>query len=222
RQRASGMALIKTNLAEQAYEAIRNILLDDGRYPPGGKISVEELARELGVSRSPVWAAINRLAADGIVEVRPRDGVFLAGFDLGRLRDLYAVRTELEAMAVRLAAGRTVEAGVLDRMAASLERQRASAAAADVEGYSREALVFHGLLAEASGNVVLTEMLHLLQSRIRGMCLALNRAGANLQRQAAEHAAIMAAVIAGDGASADRDVRAHIPARVAMMDVCRT
>ena len=56
------MALIKTNLAEQAYEAIRNILLDDGRYPPGGKISVEELARELGVSRSPVWAAINRLA----------------------------------------------------------------------------------------------------------------------------------------------------------------
>lgn len=59
--------------------------MTDGRFHPGDKISVEELTRELGVSRSPIWAAINRLAAEGIVEVRPRDGVFLAGFDRNHL-----------------------------------------------------------------------------------------------------------------------------------------
>ena len=213
------MALFKTNLAEQAYEAIRRILLEDGRYPPGAKISVEELARELGVSRSPVWSAINRLAADGIVEVRPRDGVFLAGFDRARLADLYAVRTELEAMAVRLAAARGLDPAIERKMSDSVERQRSAAAAGDVESYSREALVFHGLMAEAGGNAALSEMLHLLQSRIRGMCLALNRAGADLPRHVAEHAEVLAAMAAGDAAAADRAIRLHTTTLVSRFDL---
>jgi len=206
----AGLALKKTNLAEQAYGVIREMLLEGGRFLPGDKISVEELTRELAVSRSPVWAAINRLAAEGIVEVRPRDGVFFAGFDPGRLRDLYAVREELEAMAVRLAAEAGLSQSGAAGLCASLERQRAAMAAGDADSYSRESMVFHGLLAEASGNAVLAEMLHQLLSRIRGMCVAINRASVTLDRQFAEHAAIVEAILGGAAEAADHAVRGHI------------
>ena len=51
----TSLALLKTNLAEQAYAVVRDTLLAGERFMPGDKISVEDLARRLGVSRSPVW-----------------------------------------------------------------------------------------------------------------------------------------------------------------------
>ncbi len=52
--------LRRSNLSEDAYAVVRDILLNGNRYNPGDKVSVEQLSRELGVSRTPLWAAINR------------------------------------------------------------------------------------------------------------------------------------------------------------------
>jgi DNA-binding GntR family transcriptional regulator len=96
--------LRRSNLSEDAYEFIRELFVNGTRYDPGDKISVEELSRELGVSRTPLWGAINRLEAEGIVEVVPRQGVYLINYDPDRVLEIYVAREALEGMAARLVA----------------------------------------------------------------------------------------------------------------------
>ena len=73
--------LRRSSLSEDAYTFVRALFLKGDRYSPGDKISVEELSRELGVSRTPLWGAIYRLEAEGIVEIVPRLGVYLVDYD---------------------------------------------------------------------------------------------------------------------------------------------
>src|ERR1700744_5600376 len=96
--------LKRSNLSEDAYAVVRDMLLNGDRYNPGDKVSVEELSRELGVSRTPLWAAINRLEAERVVEVVPRQGVYVVDYDPARALEMYIAREALEGMAARLAA----------------------------------------------------------------------------------------------------------------------
>jgi DNA-binding GntR family transcriptional regulator len=83
RKHAQGVAVKKlrrSNLSEDAYTTVKELLLAGKRYEPGAKISVEELSRQLGVSRTPIWGAIYRLEAEGIVQILPRQGVYLLNF----------------------------------------------------------------------------------------------------------------------------------------------
>src|SRR5476649_1336994 len=84
--------LRRSSLSSDAYTFIRESFLNDKRYNPGDKISVEKLSRELGVSRTPLWGAINRLEAEGIVEVVPRMGVYLTSYDTKRMLDIFQAR----------------------------------------------------------------------------------------------------------------------------------
>lgn len=209
------IAIRKTNLSEQCYEVIRGQMLEGGRYRPGEKISVEQMTRELGVSRSPVWAAINRLSAEGIVEVRPRDGVFFIGFDARHLKDLFAVREELEAMAARLAAGRAATGTAIDDLAASLDRQARAVAADDREGYAREGSAFHQILVGLAGNAALADTLNRILSQIRAMCHARVVMSGFQEEYVADHRAIARAIAAGDAGAADAATRAHVRRLVA-------
>lgn len=100
------LPLRRAILADEAYEALRDIVLDSGRFGARDKLSVEALARELGVNRSPVWSAIARLEADGLLAVLPRQGVFFIAADSARISAVLQTREALEEMAARLAAQR--------------------------------------------------------------------------------------------------------------------
>src|SRR6202521_1505159 len=84
--------LRRSSLSGDAYTFVRALFLGGKRYSPGDKVSVEELSRELGVSRTPLWGAIYRLEAEGIVEVVPRLGVYLISYDSKRMLDIFRVR----------------------------------------------------------------------------------------------------------------------------------
>jgi DNA-binding GntR family transcriptional regulator len=84
--------LRRSSLSGDAYAFVRALLLDGDRYSAGEKVSVEELSRELGVSRTPLWAAIYRLEAEGIVEIVPRQGVYLISYDPDKAIDIYLAR----------------------------------------------------------------------------------------------------------------------------------
>ncbi|HVI51642.1 MAG TPA: GntR family transcriptional regulator [Candidatus Sulfotelmatobacter sp.] len=210
------LALKKTNLAEQAYEVIHDLLLSGERFSPGAKISVEELSRELGVSRSPVWSAVAKLEAEGIVEVRPRQGVFFIGFDHRRLRELFVAREALEGAIARLAAENRDESAI-KALRASVERQRRAGADGDLEIYAEEASAFHHVLASAAGNRVLEGMVQKLLAQIHAMCVRRTRRLGFIERLEEEHAAVVEALERGDGAGAEAAARAHIR-RVAELD----
>jgi DNA-binding GntR family transcriptional regulator len=203
------MKLHKTNLAEQAYTVLYELLLAGERFMPGDKISVEDLSRQLGVSRSPVWQAIARLEADGIVEVRPRQGVFFIGFDREGLLEIMETREVLEGACARLAAERASPEQVAE-LRASIIRQRAAIAAGAFEDYAAETSRFHSLMAQAAGNKVMVKIVERLWARAKAMCIRPGARPALLDERVDEHARMVDAIAHRDPDAAEAEIRAHI------------
>ncbi|MGH3029734.1 MAG: GntR family transcriptional regulator [Gaiellaceae bacterium] len=90
------------SLRSQIVVAIRDAIIQ-GKFRPGEKVPEEELADQLGVSRTPIREAIRILEQQGLVETRPKNGTFIARVDWGEARDGLLVRATLEELAVRQA-----------------------------------------------------------------------------------------------------------------------
>lgn len=154
-------------LKQHTYEVIRGKLLG-GTLKPGSRLSDDHLARELGISRSPVREAINQLASEGLLELRPRSGAYVKEPDPDELEELYELREALEGFAARKAATRIDRAGQaeLDRlcrdMRAVVEECRArptKIADADlVQRFLANDLEFHKVILSAAGNGRMTKL----------------------------------------------------------------
>lgn len=199
----------RPSLGEEVYRAVRHLLLDGGRYAPGDKIGVVDLARELGVSRSPMWDAIARLEGEGLVEVAPRRGVFLVRFDSRKLAEAYETREALEGMAARLAAER---AGLHDVAALerSLAEQQTCLDQGDAAAYADAALAFHRTVLRIAGNATITRLLEALYAQTRAMCRGLPAAPADLSVRRDDHAHLVAAIRARDPDRAEDVARVHV------------
>jgi DNA-binding GntR family transcriptional regulator len=130
-------AIQRSKLGDQVLVALREMIANH-RFQSGKRINVEELARELGVSRTPLWEAVHRLEQEGLLVRIPHRGVFIAGLTGEQALQLYAVRQQLEAMAARLAAER-IGPAALRKMDERLRAQRDLVARGDLVGYSRSA-----------------------------------------------------------------------------------
>jgi DNA-binding GntR family transcriptional regulator len=136
-------------MAEFALEQLRESIIL-GELPAGTPLRLDELARSLGMSISPIREAVRQLEALGLAKHVPHQGARVLDFDIEELRDLFQVRLALESLAVRRAAEHFTDA---DAAAAQsqLEHFDAAAAAGDVRGTMRAHTDFHFTLYEASG-----------------------------------------------------------------------
>ena len=89
--------------SEFVYSALKEALAG-GRLKPGDRIREEEIARALGVSRTPVREALNRLSARGLIEVAPGRGLVVARLNRQQILEIYVLQDIIEATATRLAA----------------------------------------------------------------------------------------------------------------------
>src|SRR5437588_3494343 len=136
------------SVVDQVYAAIRE-RISNGSLPRGGRVHQEDLALELGVSRTPVREALRRLAAEGLVEMRINRGARVADIDQGGMRGAYEARLVVEPGAARLAAARGL-GEPLARMRAAVDAQRA--AVRSVHRSFAANRQFHLALVAASGN----------------------------------------------------------------------
>lgn len=174
---------------------------------PADVVREDQLQQRLGIGRTPIREALQRLAREQFVTVLPRRGMFVASLDVSDLALLYETRAILEPYAARLACARGGEAR-WQAMAAVL-------AAADRPGITDEELLdvdrrCHELIWAAAGNRFLTDTVDTLYAqsdRLWHMYLA---DVADMGRAVAEHAAILAALAAGDGDRAATLVEAHV------------
>jgi DNA-binding GntR family transcriptional regulator len=173
----------RNTLTSDCYGAVRRMLLDSGRYGPGEKISIEALSRDLGVSRTPVWMAIARLEAEGIINIRPRRGVFVVQFDLAKVLEAFQVREILEAQAARLSAARISNAE-LAGLARAIREQRKTLAARDLNGYAAAAQSFDDALLHGAGNETIEQVLSAICARIKAMCSGLEPRSSRWRRSA--------------------------------------
>lgn len=177
------------------------------RLAPGDRISDIELARELGVSRTPVREAILQLADEGLVEVVPQHGTFVAPISLDAVREAQFVREALEVAALREVVGRIVEAELAD-LDAHMARQ--AGAQDDVERFYALDEAFHRRLMEISGFPGawrIAERSRVQLNRVRVLGLPGRDVIAML---VAQHGEIVARVRSGDGAGAEGVMRDHL------------
>ena len=120
-------------LWQRVYDHLRTEILE-GRLGPGTELAEVALSEQLGVSRGPIREAIGRLAAEGLVNVRPRRGAVVRSLSKEEFLELYQVREALERMAVQLAVPRLADTH-FEELAALNEAMNASAARDDVEGF---------------------------------------------------------------------------------------
>jgi DNA-binding GntR family transcriptional regulator len=201
--------LRRSSLSGDAYAFVRDLFTNGTRYNPGEKISVEELSRELGVSRTPLWGAINRLEAEGIVEIVPRQGVYLINYDPDRALEIYEAREALEGMAARLAAEK-----ISDRQAAALQanidEQRELLAKGDIEGYHAMALEFHEQIVRIAQNRTLERLLTSILAQIRAMRVQRNYMPMHLPQSCDDHEKLLKALRKGDPDRAEHEARTHM------------
>ena len=144
---AQEQAPLVRNASAAATELIRAAILD-GRLPPGQRLKEEELARELGISRTPVREALLILQAEGLVDAAPNRGAVVRSHAAGDLEDLYQLRALLEGYATRRAAVNITESA-LESLAASCDRFEKLMDSA-VQELVKENLFFHNVILEAS------------------------------------------------------------------------
>lgn len=188
-------------LRHRIYKQLRRAIIM-GRRTPGERLSVDELCQTYNSGISPVRDALQMLGQEGLVTIRPRSGYFVTSVTLKELRDMLELREILEVAVVERAAVRITEQE-LDALA----NVHAGYTGDDDESYDRytdENRHFHYVLARASGNAELADMLGRLHDRLARF-MVMRHAGGT---QHETHAAIVAALRA-------RDIGA---ARQAMLD----
>ena len=193
-------------MQKDAYALIVEAI-EAGTYQPGDRLVESELAERLGVSRTPVREALQRLETQAMVT---RDGrsLIVSSLDHNQLSELYAVRTELEGLAARLAARHATDEEV--RVLRGMVDDDMGLLGGDPRALARANKRFHRQIHLASHNRFLVQQLDLVQ---RSMALMANTTFAAEGRDVAglaEHAAIVAAIEARDGDAACSALRTHI------------
>lgn len=196
------------SVVDQVYTAIRE-RISSGSLPRGARVHQEDLAEELGVSRTPVREALRRLAAEGLVEMRTNRGARVADVDQVGMRSSYEARTVIEPGAARLAAGRRLEEP-LARMRAAVAAQRRSLR--NVQRSFEANREFHLALAEASGNEFLVQFAERLWVARIGETIYERQVQTQerMLLDVREHEQIVEAIEAGDGRRAESLVRRHL------------
>ncbi|SRR6266851_6100780 len=128
------------NLTELTYRSVKEQLLD-GTLSEGTRLTEELLATQLGISKSPVREALNRLEAEGLICIESRRGAYVRQFSMKEVSDLYDFREVLEVHAIAAA-----EVTPLERTKVFLE-------ARDKLKHIEEDIRFHGMIAAATGNL---------------------------------------------------------------------
>jgi DNA-binding GntR family transcriptional regulator len=151
-----GQAPLTRNASVAATELIRAAIVE-GRLEPGQRLKEEELARELGISRTPVREALLLLQAEGLVESEPNRGATVRTYEPEEIEEMYELRALLEGRAAHRAAAR-ISDGDIGRLHESNARFAALRATDDVVELVRENLVFHNTILEAAASERLAGM----------------------------------------------------------------
>jgi DNA-binding GntR family transcriptional regulator len=176
---------------------------------PGDKLDEMSLANRFGVSRTPIREALLKLAAGGLVELRPNRGAVVSAPNLTRLMEMFDVMAELEAMCGRLAARRLLPDDE-KQMRTALDACRLAVEAGDPDAYYYENEQFHRAIYAASGNSFLMEQAITLHRRLAPFRRLQLRVNNRLKTSLREHDEITAAIVAGDYVSASASIRAHV------------
>jgi DNA-binding GntR family transcriptional regulator len=199
--------LVKLDTAPDLVDQVYRSLLDaisDGSLAPGERITQEDIAERLAVSRQPVLQALRLLKKDGFVADAPGRGVLVAPLEPEWIIKVYQVRGALDALAARLAAARRFR---LD--AKLIEQGRKAARGKDLKAMIDADLAFHTAIYAASDNPLIEQSALQHWRHLRRVMGAVLQQSGQRKNVWDEHEAIAKAIAAGDGNQAARLIEQH-------------
>src|SRR5918998_1073549 len=151
---------------DEVYEVMRRSILSNV-FEPGQRLPIEEISKKLGVSLTPVRHAIQQLATEGLIEIRPRSGTFVASLDVQDIAETFDIRRALECLAAESAVRNMTDEQL--RRARRLVWALSEPVETDEDRTRHEAnnLELHKLLVEASSNRRLAEMYEGLKAHLQ-------------------------------------------------------
>jgi DNA-binding GntR family transcriptional regulator len=195
-------------LVDQAYEAILNAICT-GALKPGERLTQDQVAQRLNVSRQPIHNALRVLKAQGFLRETGRRGLAVAPLDPGLFEAIYQFRSAVEPLAVRLATPR-LRPETIARGRDLISRGHAAIAADDSRALVEADMAFHSFVYELSGNSLILETMRLNWQHLRRAMGEVLRLPNLARRVWQEHEAILQAMIAGDGEDAARRIHDHV------------
>ncbi|MER9211163.1 GntR family transcriptional regulator [Mesorhizobium sp. M0663] len=197
----------RSSASEQIYSVLREAIVR-AKLLPGESISENAVCRQFNVSRTPVRAAIQRLAEDGLVSVFPQLGSFVSQIDIVSIQDSHFVRRSLETCLLREVAPRWTPA-MSAEMRSLVAAQERSIAEGDIDGFHDNDENFHQLFASFAQRPGVWTTIHAAKAKLTRFI----RFSGNAARFAVvlqEHLAILDALDANDGPGAEAALVAHL------------
>jgi DNA-binding GntR family transcriptional regulator len=200
---------VKTLLRERAYRELKG-LIQSAAVAPGTFLSERQLVERLGMSKTPIRAALQQLEADGLVTVSPQQGILVREVTAREITELFDLRCAVEPFVVRKLADqiRPEQAG---RLKDNLRAQETAASRRDAVAATDLDVQFHLLLAESLENREITHLLQRALTKLYREIVRISRhAEGRLQASAEEHARIVKAVLLADAGQAAQRMEAHL------------
>lgn len=195
---------------QHAYRTIRRMIVD-GDLRPGAKVVVRPLSEQLGLSPTPIKAALAGLERDGFLLAIPHRGYHVPTVTPEDMREIYELREVLDGIAARRAAMLSDARQFVEATLRPIyERQGAAAETADLVGYSDLDREFHRAIGHASANSRLVQVTDNLDGQLRFGSGSSSRLPGRVRTAMREHAAIMRAVAAGNSERAEWAARDHV------------
>jgi GntR family transcriptional regulator, rspAB operon transcriptional repressor len=194
---------------------LRRAILDVS-LRPGAALAESEIAARFALSRTPVREALLRLAGEGLIEIRPQRGTYVARIALPRIEEALFVREAVECAVLRRVLARDDRDAVARTLTAIVDAQAAAVAGEDVAAGLAADERFHHALVDACGLPGVWEVVAQardLHHRIRAIAVPELRSG---RRAVADHRAIVRAVRAGTVAQAEARMAAHLARNLAL------
>jgi len=199
-------------LIDRTYERLVEAIAD-GTLAPGQRIRQEELGRALGVSRQPISHALQLLKQQKLVSEHGRRGLIVAEIHPDRVRDLYQVRSALDAVAARLAAERVARLVIDTPQRQAAERVLAAGLAllpdAPVLAFIQADVAFHTALYRLSGNRAIEDTVAAQWPHLKRSMGAVLDDPEQRPLVWTEHREILRCILAGDPEGAERAAQCH-------------
>ncbi|MGD6747414.1 GntR family transcriptional regulator [Streptomyces sp. BH106] len=202
--------LQQTSMQAKVAEELRRMIIS-GELPPRSSLSEMTLSQTFGVSRTPIREALKQLQIEGLVEVRPRVGTFVAVPSRREITELFQMKELLEGAAARLLAFRG-NVPEVERLAANMSAADEAVRAGDSEQYEKLVHDFHELIMVGADNSKLEAHYRTLMNQLayaRLVRTSLSQPG-RLTESDHEHHRVLDLIRAKDGDGAERVMREHV------------
>jgi DNA-binding GntR family transcriptional regulator len=197
-------------LKDQAYRELMR-LIQTGVIAPDSAVSERQLVERLGMSKTPIRAALEILEAEGLVTVSPQRGILIRELTAREIGELFDVRIAIEPYIASRLASRSISNEQTERLKKNLAQQRIAAKKEDARAATRLDIEFHRMLGDFFDNNEMSTWLEKCFNKLQRSVLRINSlVPGRLQKSTDDHKSIVDAIVAGKNELAADRMISHL------------